>query len=89
MVVFGCMNISWRLFVKTVICQAKTHNGVPVTGRYKSLFALTVCLPVMFRYIPTWHLEAEGSAQEGVLVDLWFRVHTLHTYGLGERVKQM
>lgn len=47
--------LSWKPF----LC------AVPGTGCYKPLFALPVCLPVMFTYIPLWHLEAEGSTQEG------------------------
>lgn len=60
--------------LKTHICKSEIHSGfgesyvscgVPVTGCYKPLFVLCVCLPVMFTYIVLWHLEAEGSAQEG------------------------
>lgn len=38
---------------------------VPLTGSYKSLLAPLSPSAVMFRYIPPWHLEAEGSVQEG------------------------
>lgn len=32
--------------------EKRFSSGVPVTGCYKSQLALSVCLPVMFRYIP-------------------------------------
>lgn len=64
------INLRFLLFIKTIICKPewlwwKPFSRVPVAGCYKSLLALSVCLPVMFTYIPLWHLEAEGSAQEG------------------------